>query len=165
MNGTLTRWLKINVFVSHHGGDDYRFRFEGPVNIADGMDEDDASYSGPATGLVSSRGDITVGGEEGDAVMLKFFANFESGLTSAEFLGHAPDSIVVGAQGDTHCPPVPGDQFNETGHVLGNRRRLKINDKKTEEGRFPYALWFKVVRTDGAVDIARYDPMIINRFD
>lgn len=136
--------IDITVHVSHTGGDSYEFAF---------------------TGGADAKGAVTVGGKKNERVRLQFHAEVGKGISKAEFLGDAEDSIVVGAANDLSCPPKPGEEFEDAGHVSGTRKRLKIDDKKSQEGCFTYVLWFRVTRTNGVVDIARCDPMIINNFD
>ncbi|MCY7355591.1 MAG: hypothetical protein LH470_11065 [Lysobacter sp.] len=144
MTMSIMRAIDITVHVSHTGGDSYGFAFSG------GGD---------------AQGTVTVGGKKNGRVRLQFHAEGGKGISKAEFLGDAEDSIVVGAANDSSCPPKPGKEFEDAGHVSGTRKKLKIDDKKSEEGNFTYVLWFRVTRLDGVVDIARCDPMIINRFD
>jgi len=114
---------------------------------------------------VDEQGTITVKGKKDEVVVLEFLAEEGNGIEEVEFLEDPTDSIVVGDAGVTGCPPPPGTEFDEPGHVGGNRRKLKIRDKKNKAGKFCYALWFRVVRSDGTVDTAFFDPMIINNFD
>lgn len=138
------RAIDITVHVSHTGDDSYGYAFSGGAD---------------------AQGTVIVGGAKDDRVRLRFHAEVGLGISKAEFLGDAKDSIVVGAAGDSSCPPSPGTEFEDAGHVSGTRKTLKIDDKKSAEGYFTYVLWFRVTHLDGVVDIARCDPMIINRFD